>query len=204
MQLKKQITNIQNNIKQLVNQRLLEFQSFKLKSDKEWFQELCFCILTANSKQKTAEAIEKSLKFKFLTISQQQLAQVIRNNKHRFHNNKSKYIVEARQHHPIRNKLVGSEKENRNWLIKNIKGLGYKESSHFLRNTGSQNLAILDRHILKTLYENKIINEIPKFLTPNNYLKIEQKFNQLAKKLNMSPAKLDLTLWYLKTGEVAK
>ena len=33
----------------------------KNKSPEAWFSELCFCILAANAKQKTAEAIEKQL-----------------------------------------------------------------------------------------------------------------------------------------------
>ncbi len=187
-----------------VEQRLSEFSSFSNKPDSEWFQELCFCILAANSKQKTAESIQKSLNNKLLTISQKELSDYIRNNKHRFHNNKASYIVLARAFHPIRNHLSDNEISNRNWLVKNIKGLGMKEASHFLRNTGSENLAILDRHILRTLKESRIIEEIPKSLTPKLYLSIEQKFNSLAKGLNISPSKLDLLIWYLRNGEIAK
>ena len=199
----KRTDSIPKNTKQLINKRLSEFKSFKNKSDEEWFQELCFCILTANSKQKTAEIIEKSLNSKLLTIPQEELAQFIRNNKHRFHNNKAKYIVEARQHYPIREKLSDNELNNREWLVKNIKGIGMKEASHFLRNTGSTSLAILDRHIINFMAEHDLI-EKPKSLTPKIYLEIERTFNNLAQKMNMSSAELDLNLWYIKTGEVAK
>ncbi|OIO80303.1 hypothetical protein AUJ84_03985 [Candidatus Pacearchaeota archaeon CG1_02_32_132] len=199
----KRTDSIPKNTKQLINKRLSEFKSFKNKSDEEWFQELCFCILTANSKQKTAEIIEKSLNSKLLTIPQEELAQFIRNNKHRFHNNKAKYIVEARQHYPIREKLSDNELNNREWLVKNIKGIGMKEASHFLRNTGSTSLAILDRHIINIMAEHDLI-EKPKSLTPKIYLEIERTFNNLAQKMNMSSAELDLNLWYIKTGEVAK
>ncbi|PIN89383.1 N-glycosylase [Candidatus Pacearchaeota archaeon CG10_big_fil_rev_8_21_14_0_10_34_76] len=200
-----QIKKLQDSpINKLVEDRLTEFESFKNKSDTEWFSELCFCILAANSKQKTAENIQKSLNSKLLTISQQDLADYIKNNKHRFHNNKASYIVEARQHHPIKSKLNGDEISNRTWLVKNIKGIGMKEASHFLRNTGSKNLAILDRHILRTMQESSIIPEVPKSLPPKLYLSIESKFNSLAKELNISPAKLDLFIWYLRNGEIAK
>ena len=204
MQLKNKINSISNKTQHLINKRLFEFQSFKNKTNEEWFSELCFCILTANSKQKTAEDIQKNLNKRFLTISQDELAQFIKQSKHRFHNNKAKYIIEARKHKKIKSILKNkSELEAREWIIKNIKGLGYKEASHFLRNTGSQDLAILDRHILNILSESDLI-ERPKFLTPKLYLEIEKEFQKLAKKLNMSPAKLDLSLWYLKTGRVAK
>ena len=78
-----------------------------------------------------------------------------------------------------------------------------KESSHFLRNVGYKNYAILDRHIVGLLAENKIIT-LPKTLTKNRYLEIEKKFNSLAKQLNMTPAELDLYMFYLKTNEVLK
>lgn len=200
-----QIQSLQKSpINELVESRLAEFSSFSKKSNAEWFSELCFCILAANSKQKTAENIQKSLKEKLLTISQSDLSDFIKNNKHRFHNNKAKYIIEARSFHPIKSKLNGNEISNREWLVKNIKGIGMKEASHFLRNTGSQNLAILDRHILRTLQENNIIPEVPKSLTPKLYISIESKFTGLAKELNISPAKLDLFIWYLRNGEIAK
>jgi len=188
-----------------INSRLEEFKSFKYKSEEEWFQELCFCILAANSKQKTAEQIQKSLNKELLTKNKEELAQFIQKSKHRFHNNKALFITEARKFFPIRRKLnqFNTDEEKRNWLVKNIKGIGYKEASHFLRNTGSTTLAILDRHIIRSLSEKNLI-EIPKTLTPKKYLLIEKDFQGLAKSLNYTPAKLDLILWYQKTGEVAK
>jgi N-glycosylase/DNA lyase len=91
----------------------------------------------------------------------------------------------------------------RDWLVENVKGIGFKEASHFLRNTGSKDVAILDRHILSLMIEHKII-EKPKTLTPKSYLLIEKKFIKLANRLEITPAKLDLLMWYLKTGEVLK
>jgi N-glycosylase/DNA lyase len=201
-----QIKSLQKSpINSIVNQRLKEFSSFSSKSENAWFQELCFCILAANSKQKTAQAIQESLNTKLLTIPQQELAIFIKKSKHRFHNNKAKYIVEARKHHPIKSKLYNlSEQQAREFLVKNIKGLGFKEASHFLRNTGSKNLAILDRHILSLLLQHSIINEIPQSITPQVYLNIEIKFLTISKQLNISPAKLDLYMWYLKNNEIAK
>jgi|TARA_Y100000310_G_scaffold325870_1_gene390035 N-glycosylase/DNA lyase len=200
-----QIKSLQKSqINKAVNHRLEEFSQFKSHPEESWFSELCFCILAANSKQKTAQKIQESLGSKLLTIPQQELAIFIRDNKHRFHNNKSKYIVAARQHKDIKSKLSNlNDHQSRIFLVNNIKGIGFKESSHFLRNTGSQNLAILDRHIINTLTEHNII-EKPKTLTPKVYLSIESKFSALAKKLNISSAKLDLLMWYLKKNEIAK
>lgn|SRR3989338_1991557 len=205
--LTKQINSLPKETKLLIETRLKEFSSFKSKTNQDWFSELCFCILTANSKAKTALAIQKELGQKgYLSLSQPKLAQTIRRNKHRFHNNKSKYIVLARNHKDIKDKILQHEtsRQAREWLAENIKGLGYKESSHFLRNVGYTDLAILDRHIINLMLEHNLLKYKPKSLNKKNYLAIEQDFNSLANKLNMSPAKLDLYMWYLKTGEVLK
>ncbi len=195
----------QSEVNSIVERRLAEFSSFKTKSEDEWFSELCFCILAANAKQATSAAIQSQLSAEgFKTLSQETLTNLIKINKHRFHNNKAKYIVQARQFGNIKSIIQDmSEKEARDWLVQNIKGIGMKEASHFIRNTGGQNLAILDRHILNTLSEYKIITR-PKTLTAQNYISIEKSFTDLASTLRMSPAKLDLMIWYLRNGEVAK
>ena len=206
-----QIKELQaSEVRAVVNKRLLEFESFKNKSAKEWFSELCFCILTANSRADTAMQIQKELGAKgFCKASAADVKKCIRSNKHRFHNNKTKFIVEAREHLGVKGtvqEIVEAEGEEaaREWLVKNVKGIGFKEASHFLRNVGYKNLAILDRHILNLMLENGLIKEKPVSLNKKKYLEIEKKFSVLAKKLDMSPAKLDLFMWYLKTGRVLK
>ena len=98
----------------------------------------------------------------------------------------------------LNNHLKNKEEfELREFLARNIKDLGYKEASHFLRNHGYKNFAILDRHVLKTLKENKFIKEIPKTLTKNEYLQIESKLSELAEDLNTTQAHLDMYLFYL-------
>ena len=50
----------------------------------------------------------------------------------------------------------------REWLVHNVKGIGYKEAGHFSRNIGfTQDLAILDRHILKNLKKLEPIDGVP-------------------------------------------
>lgn len=193
-------------VKSLVDSRLRQFRSFQKKADDDWFSELCFCILTANSKARTALAIESELgKEGFLTCDLGALRSCIRRNKHRFHNNKSKYIVEARKNRRIKSLLssIDGSASAREWLVKNVKGIGYKEASHFLRNVGYTDVAILDRHILNLFEEHKIAKR-PKALNRKSYLEIEKKFNSLARKADMSAAELDLYLWYIKTGEILK
>ena len=189
----------QTEIKQKIGHRLAEFQQFQTdeKSAQDWFSEFCFCLLTANAKSKTACAVQWEIGAAgFATLSREDLVSVIKRNKHRFHNTKAKYIVAAREHQDIKEKILqfSEQKAMREWLVANIKGYGYKEASHFLRNVGFRNLAILDRHVLNHLYEHKIIRKIPPSLNQKNYFLIEKKMEQLCAALTMSQAELDMYL----------
>lgn len=208
-ELKQKISQIPTDISTQIDSRLQEFNSFKDKSEEEWFSELCFCLLTANAKASTALNLQSSLgPSGFLTLSKSKLVEAIKSHKHRFHNNKSKYIIKARTHATIKRtiqSLVSSKDDRaaREWLVENIQGLGYKESSHFLRNTGHTNVAIIDRHILRLLEEMSLI-QTPQTISKSKYLDIEEVCWQLAQELNVNLAKLDLQLWYLQTGKVLK
>ena len=214
MNLSNQIKKLQKtNLKNTIDKRLKQFFSFKNKTSEEWFSELCFCILTANSKAHTAIKIQEELGAEgFCKKGKDGIKRCIITHKHRFHNNKTEYILGAREHIDIKQKIqriISYNKEEgessaREWLVKNIKGIGYKEASHFLRNVGYFNLAILDRHVLNLMIEEKMIKEKPKTLTKKKYLEIEVILEKFSKKLKMSQAELDLYMWYLKTGEVLK
>jgi len=105
---------------------------------------------------------------------------------------------------PILSKFVDVY-ECRDWLEKNINGLGYKEASHFLRNIGfGEKIAILDRHILRNLKEIGIIEEIPKYLNRSGYSRIEKNMIEFSKQINIPPSHLDLLLWSKETGEIFK
>jgi N-glycosylase/DNA lyase len=174
------------------------------KGNKDWFSELCFCILTANSKASTALAIQHKLGcVGFSSLSKSQLTKTIRENKHRFHNIKAGFIVNARQFKGIKD-ILKKEEDPRGWLVTNVKGIGWKESSHFLRNVGYTDYAILDRHILNLMLENKLIKERPNSLNEKNYLAIEKRLEKFARKLRMSQAELDLYMWFMKTNKVLK
>ena len=84
--------------------------------------------------------------------------------------------------------------------------MGYKEASHFLRNIGfADDLAILDRHILKNLKIFGIIEEIPKSLSKKKYLEIEKAMKKFAiEKVKVPVAHLDFLFWYLFNGEIFK
>ncbi len=191
-------------VSKTVKRRLNEFQAMGKKGDKDWFSELCFCILTANSKAHTALAIQHKLGcVGFLGLNKRQLTKTIRESKHRFHNTKARFIVGARKFKNIKD-ILKKEKDPRRWLVNNVKGIGWKESSHFLRNVGYTDYAILDRHILDLMLENKLIKKKPKALNEKIYFSIEKKLGKFAKRLAMSHAELDLYMWFMKTKKVLK
>lgn len=185
-----------------IAKRLTEFSELGKLQNNEWFSELCFCLLTANSQAQRAINIQKHLGVQgFLENPQENIAQTIKSFGHRFHNTKAKYIVLARKYKNIKDQLKNlTSIEAREFIVKNIKGLGYKEASHFLRNVGYNDLAIIDRHILKFLHQNSLIKEIPKVVTKKIYLECEN----LLKKYNINLSKLDLMIWYHITGKVLK
>ncbi len=195
-----------SKVSEAIKRRMIEFESFKNKDSKEWFLELCFCILTANSSANLGMKAQREIGYGFLYLSREELERKLRELGHRFYKKRAEYIVLARKYAENLKEIIRSfkdERKAREWLVKNIKGIGYKEASHFLRNVGYKNVAIVDRHILNILSENKII-EKPKTLTKKRYLEIEKKLEEIAKIVNLSLAELDLYLWYMKTGKVLK
>jgi N-glycosylase/DNA lyase len=133
---------------------------------------------------------------------------------HRYPRARSRYVVQSREflreHCDMRlYKKLSSFKcpdERRDWLVKErgIKGLGYKEASHFLRNIGLSGYGILDKHILNCLAELKIIDDPKPPNTRLKYLTIEGKLKQLASDLEIDFDEMDLVLWSMKTGEILK
>ena len=192
-------------MEQLIKQRLKEFS--KPRTEKQLFSELCFCILTANTSAQMGINTINYLKDAIHKDSETQLAKKLKSSKYRFYNKRANYIAQTRTNlKPYKIKQVIKELKGndlREFFIKNVKGFGYKESSHFLRNIGFKDYAILDKHILNTMLDKGIIKE-KKPLTKTTYLDLEKKFNKIAKKQNITPAELDLIWWSNKTGEVLK
>tara|TARA_Y100000034_G_scaffold44576_1_gene54704 strand:- start:3283 stop:3903 length:621 start_codon:yes stop_codon:yes gene_type:complete len=192
------------SINKIVNNRIKEFK--QVKSNNKVFSELCFCILTANFNAERGIMIQNAIGSGFLTLTEKQLARKLKELGHRFPNIRAKYIIEARKTFQQLKKKLKNVKDEfvlREYIVKSIKGLGYKESSHFLRNIGYDNLAILDFHIIDLLVDNKVVDR-PKTLTKNKYIEIEALLGKLAKQLNTTQSKLDLYLWYIETGKVLK
>ena len=203
-----EIQNLYSQRRQEIQKKLDEFSQIKNKHEKDIFAELCFCLLTPQSKARNCWSSILALKASgvLYTGRPENIKQVL-HKKVRFHNNKAKYIVETRKKLETfdwKSFFEKHPKQMREWLVENVKGMGYKEASHFLRNIGFRDLAILDRHILKNLVRCGAIDEIPKTLGKSQYLEIEEKFNNFSGKAGISMDELDLLFWSLETGEVFK
>jgi len=207
MNLIKKIQELKKSeISKVISNRIKEFESILFKKDKnQIFSELCFCILTANSTADLCIIVQKNTEEYFLTLKEKELAEKLKLNSCRFHTKRAGYICEARKYkEELMNIIITKEeREIRNWIAENIKGLGMKESSHFLRNIGFKNIAIIDFHILDLLEKSGLIKK-PKKLSKETYLDLEKVLNNLAKKVDLNLAELDLYLWYIETGKILK
>ena len=195
-----------SDIKKKIDKRIGEFKKTGKKGNKEIFKELCFCLLTANYDAQKAINIQNKIQNGFIEYSENKLSDKLKKLGYRFPNVRAKYIAEARKHKGSLKKIIctcQTDKGRREWFAENVKGLGYKEASHFLRNIGHQDCAIIDFHIIDILVRHKIIKK-PKTLTKKVYLKVEKQLSIIAKNLKLSLAELDLYLWYMETGKVLK
>jgi N-glycosylase/DNA lyase len=203
----KSIESLKNsNISNVVDTRIKQFISVKKKGIPEIFKELCFCIMTANCGAAKCIEVNDRINKGFLNLKEEELVNKFKEYGYRFPNIRAKYIVKARNYIFELESIIKSKIDEiklREWVVKNIKGLGYKEASHFLRNIGYKNLAIIDFHIVDLLVKYNLI-EKPKSMTKRKYLEIENVLKQIGKELCLDMAKLDLYLWYKETGKVLK
>ncbi len=197
-----------------IRARLEHFSRVGRGDDRILFEELCFCILAIQSTARGSDAALRGLAQEGLLWSGERrvVARYLRR-RTRFHNHKAEYIVRARERffppgHPTLKTTLdrfASPRDAREWLVREVDGIGYKEASHFLRNVGrGGDLAILDRHILANLVYHRVIGRIPKSLTHRRYLTIESRARVFAEALGISLGTLDLLLWSRETGEIFK
>ncbi len=188
-----------------VQKKIEEFRSFRNKGPEEIFNELCFCILTANTSAELGISMQKSISSsQFLNLEKIQLRDALKDSRYRFYNTRSSYIAA--------NRWIASELPlllnhpdhwfSREFLVENLKGIGYKEASHFLRNCGVFDFAILDKHIIRMV--SGISGEIDKPLNRWRYYSMEKKLSNIASELSVDPGILDLYMWKLATGKLIK
>lgn len=203
MNLEKEIKKLKPEIENKIKNRLKELQ--KEKTPEEIMMELFFCIIVANNSIKNGECAINNIGKDLFILKEDDLKEQIKNTARRFYNRKSEYLIEAREKEELLFNILEKDInyiEKREEIVKNFKGIGYKEASHFFRNIGYSNFAILDRHVLKILQKSGIIEEVPKCLTKARYLEIEEKLTKITEKLEINHSELDGYLFYLSSGRI--
>ena len=193
--------------KDKIQAKLNEFKSIPQEL---YFYELAYCLCTPMSKAENAIKVQIKLQdHDFFNKPSNEIIEILSSNKHyiRFHNQKSKYILEAQKNFKEISQIINSKKpikEKRDILVKDIKGMGYKEASHFLRNIGFFGLAILDRHILKNMVNFNQIDEKYSISGKKKYETIENIFFDMSKSVNLEVEELDILLWASETNYILK
>ena len=183
------------------------------KDDYRIFEELAFCIFTANTSAEMGLKAVDAVKNVLITGSAGDMTKRLEGI-YRFNNVRPEYIVHTREYlknainFKLKDKMSSFKNKNelRDFfaLNKGIKGLAYKESSHFLRNMGFKGYAILDKHIINSLHDFDVLPTNDKPKNPKNYLEIEQKLIDFSKQIGIDMDELDLLLWSRKNGRILK
>ncbi|MBM3235183.1 N-glycosylase/DNA lyase [Candidatus Poribacteria bacterium] len=198
--------------KLMIKARLKEFESIMEKGDEAIFEELCFCLFTAGSSARTGLKSVDAIRDILMTGSAEEMAERLKGI-HRYGKRRAEYVVLARDFFQKTlgfklKKTIGSYGDNkealRDFFVRNIKGLGYKEASHFLRNIGFKGYAILDRHILRNLCRWGVTAETASPGSKKKYLEIEAKMRDFAHEIGIDFDDLDLLFWSNETGEILK
>jgi N-glycosylase/DNA lyase len=208
-------------VKPYVDQRISQFKSLKEKGltifdfkpfvdikpyEADIFSEACFCILTANFKAEAGIKIQAEVGIEgFRNYSLEELYNILKKHGHRFVMQRAERIVNLRPLESFLQEIryYDDGKKAREELVKKVKGYGYKEASHFLRNIGFEDVAIIDRHISRFLFENNLVKP-RKTMTKNVFLESESALENLSQELNLTQGELDLYIFYIKTKKVLK
>ena len=176
------------------------------------FSELCFCILTANSSASMGIKIQAAVGTEgFRSMSVEELTSIIAKYGHRFPDQRAERIVDLRGRWEDIKGLLDQERDPHKLrkLIAEpgskhkIKGFGYKEASHFLRNIGFKDVAILDRHVYRFMVDTGLFPEV-KTMTPKRYMEAERILSEICRRLGITQAELDLYIWYVRTKKILK
>jgi N-glycosylase/DNA lyase len=190
-----------------IRRRLAEFRAIR---PQQYFYELAYCCMTPQSSAVNAAKAQHTLTVNNFQNEDIDPEPLLHQKEYyiRFHKTKAKLLVAMKNQYETIHSVIteGADAfEKRDWLVKNVKGIGLKEASHFLRNIGmNDGLAILDRHILKNLKKHNVIRTLPKTLTRKQYLSIERRFQKFARDIGIPIDELDLVFWSNEAGEILK
>jgi N-glycosylase/DNA lyase len=198
-----------------IRARLAEFEAIMLEGgDERLFEELVFCIFTAGASARMGLNSIERVRPHLFKAGQKRLTGLLIG-AHRYPNARAGYVVHTRDFLKrdcglrLRERLdsFGDDTEaRRDFFAKGpgVKGIGYKEASHYLRNIGYRGYAILDKHILRTLYEIGVIDSPDPPGAKKKYLAVEDRMRKFAEGIRINLDELDLLLWSNKTGVILK
>jgi N-glycosylase/DNA lyase len=199
-----------------IRARLAQFREvWRNGSNTRLWEELVFCIFTAGASARMGFRAVEAIRPLLMDGTREDMTQALRSaGAHRFPVERPGYIVVTRTYLREHCDLALRERlqsfadpiERRDWLAreKRIKGLGYKESSHFLRNIGLMGHAILDKHVMNCLTDLRVVETPKPPATRARYLETEERLRSFAREIRIDFDELDLVLWSMKTGEVLK
>jgi len=199
-----------------IRARLREFREvWQSRSDDRLWEEMVYCIFTAGSSAMMGSSAVNAVRPLLDRGSRMQLTRALKQRPaYRFHNVRAEYVVATRGYlrqslsMRLRNQLMSFRDpfERRDWLARDpkIKGLGYKEASHFLRNIGFKGYGILDKHIVRSLAELGVTDSAKPPTSRTRYLEIEQNMKHFSESIGIDFDELDLALWSMKTGRILK
>jgi N-glycosylase/DNA lyase len=199
-----------------IRARLKEFrQVWQTASDARLWEEMVYCIFTAGASAKMGLRSIEALRPLLASGPRQAMTRaLVAAGAHRFPNTRPEYVAVTRDYLQssfsmrLRERLnsFGDPFERRDWLATEprIKGLGYKESSHYLRNIGFKGYSILDKHIVRCLAELGVIDSPKPPTNRRRYLETESTMRRFALDVGIDFDELDLVLWSIKTGEILK
>ena len=199
-----------------IRARLREFRRvWQTASDSRLWEEMVYCIFTAGASAKMGLRSVDALRPLLKTGAQAEMTKaLVAAGAHRFPNARPGYVIVTRDYleesfsMQLRRRLESfrDPMERRDWLAREprIKGLGYKESSHFLRNIGFKGYGILDKHIVRCLCELKVIDSPKPPTSRGRYLETEDRMRRFAADTGIDFDELDLLLWSTRTGEILK
>ncbi|MEQ9619531.1 MAG: hypothetical protein RIG61_10200 [Deltaproteobacteria bacterium] len=197
--------------KDSIKEQLDEFQKVREGSDDgRVFEELVFCILTSAVGPRVGLKSLDAVREVLMEGSEEEIYARLEG-VHKYPE-KSAYIVHTRDYlkkeYDLKlSKLIDSftdplERREFFALNKNIKGLGFTQASHFLRNAGFKGYAILDRNVVKMLFDLGVIESPKPPSSKKKYLDIEGRMKELAEEIGIEIDELDMLLWSMRTGRI--
>lgn len=197
------------NVEKKAQKKLKEFEKQKEANHDELFEELTFCVFAANSSAEMGLVAVELLKPVLKEGTLKNYKEAV-HKKVRFYNKRSEYLHYNKEKLNEQNTTlkeilaIKNKHKKREYIKNNFKGFGLKEASHFLRNTGTKGLCIIDKHVMRVMKDLNVIDKNKTIKKDEDYYEIEQKIIMFAKENKLNIDVLDLAAWSYVTGKIIK